>query len=304
MPLPSSQVGDRETLAALLLHPSLPDHTALFPNATTLAAEIASLSDTPYTDRQQSVAALLGQVFHGRRGCPQPLRDAIIRVVRNRVHALSDVPTAVSLQRIEEAIDQLNQGRKRQAVSRPRTRFSPDLERTANRFVIISFFSAIKATQTGKQVVARMADLMRLRTPQEQPSVRYTLCVPTARDAVDYWRALFEELTTPSEPEHTQALTAREAATVLQARDDANDICLFELPYMLCLTTIVLYNPENEDIVGFALYYQENGAITSTEMPERYLAAWQRFYGDFLVGAISQQRVHFRSCRDLFYRGR
>ena len=117
---------------------------------------------------------------------------------------------------------------------------------------------------------------------------------------MDYWRALFEELMQPSTANKVQALTIAEATDVLQARDEEDYLSLCELPYYLCLTTIVLYGPERDNLAGFVLYYQENGKIGPVEMPERYLGGWRQYYADVTMGRSAQERVPFRRFRSIF----
>ena len=284
-----------------------------FDNIPDLGKAIAGLHTSKHFGKAASATSFLRQVLKGSRSCPEDLLREIIEVTRARAieRKLSE-STEDLIGRVAKGIHSIQERKSR--VVREKHGFSKKLADGINeatlRFSVNPPFAEVRmALTTNKRSAQVFVDKLALLEGEGQPSAIYKICYASDTDAVDLWKIIFEELTGTNGETDASNLDPETAAQRLENAEERNYLQVYRIPYYLCLSSAVIYNPESKDnCSGYILQLVEPGVSRPFEIRPHDIGYWRQMYYDLengkfdLIGngvSNSSERLNFSDYRKM-----
>ncbi|MFI0347629.1 MAG: hypothetical protein ACH346_02485 [Chthoniobacterales bacterium] len=267
------------TLKELLTQELLDDGKPLFATAAALGKAIIAQKKNEYTSAR-SVSTLIGFIFCGKRSCPKSLRELILKATRARLDKKPERVQNEWAQRIEKAIDLLDDEVNKANETRSELdedQFDSLLEHaeSAKKHFIITPLTAEQERGIKRADELNYKLLRRLGIyPKNEvlPTTEYWFLLPNPKTGERFWEKLREK--------SLLALDGTADASWADKRikflEKNNYIQVYIVPSFVCGCPIVVYDPDStRDTAGFSFSHHRDNVIDTIRWDGVSLSQWK-----------------------------
>lgn len=266
-------------LKELLTQEPTSDQSPLFPTAAALSKIIVTQKNSSYSN-ERSVSTLIGFIFCGKRSCPKALREMIIKAT---VARLANMPLSVQktwIERVEKAIDLLNQEVSESFKKYPhkdKSHFETLLEHIETSETIFIITPSTSEQEVGikrAEIISRLL-LKKLGLYQKNSSVpktQYWFLLPNRRTAEAFWNN-FREKTSLALYETGDTSNIDERIAFLE---ENKFLQVYVVPSFVCSDHFVIFNPEHtRNCTSFFFSYSSNDGFNPIPLDNFSITQWK-----------------------------